>query len=386
VLDLSGAQVDWDGAQQVVLDLTGSPVVNLLQGTDYDVTVNVSPSDPIRTAQGVELAVAASDTTVMAGGDTIIPIIGVSDARIVVTSPPADSNQVVVVFSEAVDRTAVEVAANYVLDGTASQNAFLIGPRSVLVEWPLPADVNVGGLLTIDGDSIMDLAGNFSPSGPGDVTVSLTADVTAPLIAGTDGQAVTNAGGDWIEVRYDEQVIPLFALDAANYTLTNGSIIDLATAGFTYQSNNASVLIALPDDIELDVMQPISIGVQGVFDFVGNEVVSTITVGVSLNGGSDSTPPSISEAFVNWREDPTGATVDMLFSEDVDTVFMSDSANWTISGTGLVPTIDTMTVVDARYVRFNLSGPVGLDDTFEIAGLADLANNVAGTITFNPRD
>lgn len=385
-LDLSGARIEWDGAQEVILDLRGTPAVNLLQGVDYDITVNVDPSDPIRTAQGVELAAPTSDTSVMASGDTMIPVIGVSDARIVVTTPPQDSNQVVLFFSEAVDRTAVEVAASYVLDGTASQFAFLVGSRTVLLQWPLPTDVNVGGMLTVSGNSIMDLAGNFSPTGPGDVTVSLTTDVASPLIASTDGQAVANAGGDWIEVQFDEQVVASTALDASNYTLTNGAMVDLSTAQFTYQSGDAAVLIALPEGLELDASQPITIGVQGVSDFAGNEILSTITVAVILNGGSDTTPPSIAEAFVNWREDPLGETVDMLFSEDVDTAFMGESGNWTISGTGTVPAIDSVTIVDDRYARFRLSGPIGLDHTFEITSLADLANNVAGTITFDPRD
>ncbi|TDJ66364.1 MAG: hypothetical protein E2O39_16580 [Planctomycetota bacterium] len=385
-LDLSGARIEWDGAQAVVLDLRGTPVVNLLQGVDYDITVNVDPSDPIRTAQGVELTAAISDTNVMASGDTTIPVIGVSDARIVVTMPPEDSNRVVLFFSEAVDRAAVEVAANYVLDGQVPQFALMIGPRTALLQWPLPTDVNVGGLLTISGDSIVDLAGNLSPTGPGDVTVALTVDVTSPLIAGTDGQAVANAGGDWIEVRFDEQVIPSTALDSFNYTLTNGAVIDLTAAQFTYRSSDAAVLIRLPEGLELDAAQPISIGVQGVSDFVGNEIQATITVGVSLNGGSDTTPPSIAEAFVNWREDPLGETVDMLFSEDVDTAFMGDPGNWTISGTGTVPSIDSVTIVSDRYARFRLSGPIGSDHTFEITSLADLANNVADTITFDPHD
>jgi len=163
-------------------------------------------------------------------------------------------------------------------------------------------------------------------------------------------------------------------------------VIDLSSAHFTYRSTNAAVRIELPEGVELDTSLPISVGVNGVSDFVGNVIQSTITVGVSLNGGSDTTPPSIDEAFVNWREDASGATVDMLFSEDVDTAFMGELGNWTISGTGPLPSIDSVTVVSDRYVRFDMSSPVGQDHTFEITGLSDLANNVAGTLSFDPRD
>ena len=62
--------------------------------------------------------------------------------------------------------------------------------------------------------------------------------------------------------------------------------------------------------------------------------------------------PGFSKAYVNWRADPSGKLVEVLFTEDVDLAFASNAANWSTSGG---PSVASIAIRERNHYRVTLS-------------------------------
>ena len=80
--------------------------------------------------------------------------------------------------------------------------------------------------------------------------------------------------------------------------------------------------------------------------------------------GGDAVDPNFGNAFANYRADATGTIIDVLFDEDVDSVFAGNSANWSVSGGQTVDTVETMT---SSWYRLTLSAPLQSGDARALA-------------------
>ena len=370
--DLSGASIEFDGSQTVTITLGQGSNLNLLDSTDYDVLVNVAASNPLRTAQGLALGAQDTDASITASGDAVAPTVGVNDARFHAT----DDDTILVIFDEAVDEELFD-AADFTYNGVAADSVSLISPR--VAELVFGASLVGGFSVDIQTASISDLAGNV----PGAViTVAVTSDATAPIISSVSATAVSGAGGDTIEIDYNEEVDPDTALDVDNYALTQGgNVVSLSGATVTYDSTTSTVTLTLPVGSELDYSAGWTLTVSDVEDVVGNPLAAP--VGVSGAVAGDGTAPSIVSSFVNLREDESGTTIDVLFSEDVDVSYISDYANWSTDGAA---SVSAATLIDARHVRLTLDTAMASSDVLQITAVEDMAANASGNLTSDPQE
>jgi hypothetical protein len=184
-----------------------------------------------------------------------------------------------------------------------------------------------------------------------------------------------------VTISFDEPV-GATALSAANYAVTSGSrTLSTTNARLSYSSITNTVSILFADGQELDGTAAVSVSVGNVRDHSNNPMPAAIVVGGAVTG--DTTPPSISKAFVNLHEDPFGFVVDVLFSEDVDTTWTGNLANWTASGG---QQIDEVTMLERNHARVTLATPLGAAHTLSINTVPDVANNVSGLLTVDPLD
>lgn len=363
-IDLTPAVIEFDGTTGVTIDLRATTNNNLQFGDNYTITVT-----NVRSAQGTLLTGLAATGPIVADGDSTPPSVGVSSVRL----DPSDANSLLIETSEAVDETTAETAAFYDLDsGNLATSATKIGPRMVRATFAVTP--SAGQTLEL---TLTDLAGNVSGSISRTVQ---TADASGPLVASVSGQITPGWGGDMVTISFNESVTPATALTIGNYAVQAGSTaLSLVGSRFRYRSETNAVEIQLAAGQELDAGANVTVTVGGVVDHAGNSMAATISVGGSVGG--DSTAPTLEGAFVNWREDSSGATVDVLFSEDVSTTFAGSFANWTVSGGN---TVTAATVLERDHVRLVLSAPLGSSDTLGITGVPDVARNAAGALSIDP--
>ena len=372
-IDLSNATIEQLSPSQVLLRLENSSGADIQYNVDYDVQLEVDPSNPLRSEQGVPITVADL-TTITAVGDQREPLqLGSS---IVLNQLDLTGQSAYVVFNEAVGAGTVAAPGNFVYDsGTGTgQTATIMGPRSVLVDFD--AVLTAGNTIEISG--AVDLAGNVSP---GTITLAVVDDQTPPVLASVTAEATENVGNDTIEVAFNEIVDLTSALDRDNYTVTNGGPVDLALASLSWDSVAGAVTIKLPSRIDLDVNQGVTVQVSGVSDVAGNSMPSPASLGTTVGG--DLVAPDLDSAFVNLREDASGAVVDVLFDEDVDTTFAGTAGNWSSSGGQVVSSVEA---ISERHYRLTLQTPLGAADSLMMTGVSDVAGNPAGALAIDPEE
>jgi len=206
------------------------------------------------------------------------------------------------------------------------------------------------------------------------------ADTTAPT-ATLAAFAAPNVGGDWIEIRFDEPLDPAGALDLANYAISVESLsLDLTGAVLGHDSTTDTVLLHLPDAIDLPAGSAVDAVLGAVTDLSGNAVtVQPATVFV----GGDSTPPDFAAAFVDWVADGSGQTVEVGFDEDVNAAFVETVANWSAS---LGTPITAVVLVAPQIARVTTNGQLGAAETLDLTGLPDVAGNLSGAISIDPHE
>jgi hypothetical protein len=202
-----------------------------------------------------------------------------------------------------------------------------------------------------------------------------------PLLQTVTATSTANVGGDFVVVTFNEQLDLITALDRTNYTVTNGSALDLSGATLSWDSTVESVTIHMEDGVEIDTTLALTVAVSAVEDVAGN-ALGTVNLPGTI-GGDIATAPMLDSAFVNVRESVLGRTIDVLFTEDVDTTYAGDEANWTASGG---QTVMSASMISGRQVRLTLDAALAPADTVDILNLEDLAKNLAAMITVDPEE
>jgi hypothetical protein len=363
-LNLSTGRFLFDGQNTVTIGLANYTGHNLDTGSAYTITVN-----NVWSAQGVKRSSTDTAAGIIALGDLAAPSVLVTDVRI----DPSTANALLVTASEALDTTNAENPALYdYAGGNIATTATRVGPRCVSLTFAVAPVVGQNLQFTLT-----DLAGNTS----GVITRAVTAaDTTPPLVAGVAGLSVPNFGRDTVSISFNEQVNPIAALAPFNYTITSGAVtVNTNMARPSYESATNTVTWTLPSGVELDATAGVTVTVQNVLDFSGNIMPSPVTLSVAVTG--DSTPPAFVNSFVDVRDDPTGKTVDVLFSEDVDPVFAGNASNWTVSGG---PSVSSVTLLEPNHARLVLSSAIGAAATVGITSVPDLAKNASGSLSIDP--
>jgi hypothetical protein len=210
--------------------------------------------------------------------------------------------------------------------------------------------------------------------------VNTPADAAGPLVSSVAGVIRPGWGGDVVNVTFSEPVTTATAQNASNYAVTSGSrTLSMSNARLSYSSVTNTVSILFAPGQELEGTASVSVTVGNVKDQSNNTMPATIAVGGTVTG--DTTAPSISSSFVDWHADANGLVVDVRFSEDVDTSYVSDASHWSASGS---QTVLAVTMPERNHARVVLGSALTSAQTLSIGTVPDIANNVSATLTTDP--
>jgi hypothetical protein len=363
-VDLLSADYSFDGTDTVTIRLKSGGAFDLLTGQTYNLGVN-----NVRSAQGTLRTTVDPDIGITAIGDSTPPNVLVGNVRL----DPLTMNSLVIEFTEAMSPLSIATASNYDYNGgNLATGALSLGSRDVRTTFSVTPVV--GQNITL---SASDLAGNDS----GMITRAVAAaDMQPPNVSGVAGVIMPGWGGDTVTISFDEPVSQATALVLSHYTVKSGSnTLSLTGATASYTSTTNTVTLHLVGGQELDAMLALSVTVSGVADVSGNVMPVPIQTTGPVSG--DTTPPSLKGAFVDWQQDPTGKTIDVLFSEDVNQTFAAVTTHWVCSGGQAVYGV---TMMERNHFRLTLSAILAAAQTISITGLPDLANNAAGLISIDP--
>jgi hypothetical protein len=363
-VDTVGADYKFDGVDTVTITLKSAGSFDLLNGQVYNLGVN-----NVRSAQGTLRTTVDADIGIVASGDATPPSVLVGHVRL----DPIVADSLVIEFTEAMSPASIATAASYDYNGgnlaTSAQQLGLRDVRTTFAVTPV-----VGQNITF---SAQDLGGNDS----GMITRAVAAaDAQAPHVGSVAGVIAPGWGGDVVTIVFDEPVLQSGAIQLSHYAVSSGTTSLLLTGGSaTYDSTTNKVTLHLAGGQELDAAQTLSVTVSGVADLSGNVMPVPVQTTGPVSG--DTTPPSFTSAFVNWVVDPTGKTIDVLFSEDVNQAFVSTTSHWICSGNQGVLNI---VMLERNHARITVSAALAAAQTISMTGLPDLANNVAGQLTIDP--
>ena len=362
-VDLSAADIDFDGDRTVTFDLTAQGSDFLSNGQVYDVR-----ADNLMTAQGVEMGAQDADT-MTPFGDAVAPDLPLLRTRLDATDA---GNSVLLEMTEAIDPADLADVLNVDISGTNPDTVTVLGHRSVRATWA--GGVTAGQVVNVD---YADLAGN----GSGLVSRAIQGvDTSGPVVVSVAGVATSGVGGDWVSVQFDFPPNVATASDTTNYTVEQGGeSVDLGGAWVRYSSTDATVYLMLADGVELDAQESVRVTVDGVTNHAGITISPAADVVGSMGG--DAVAPELDSAFVNYREDATGMTVDVRFDEAVGTAVAGDPVSWSVTSGQLVEAVEVLT---PQRVRLTLDSTLVAGDELVITGVADLAQNVAGELRVEP--
>lgn len=360
-LDLEQATFEFDGVDEVTIRLDGGTPDSLTAASTYDVTI-----DNLLSEQGIEMSSASTLNTVAVSGDTsTAPTIGATSVRIDRAFP----NALLVFADEALDSVAAEDEGRWLYAAsTLPTSAVQVDPTTVRLIFPV--NPIAGQNLAFN---VMDLAGNES----GAAAQAIQAfESTPPALVSVSGTSVPGEGGDLITVVFNEPVDRVSGLDASNYSVTNnGNALTLTSADGWYDSTSFAVNFFLAAGHELDSDESISVTVQNISDHSSNVMPAPVVLGGTVSGDT-TTAPTVTSAYVNYRENAFGLLVDVQFDEAPDETFVTNPFNWDVTGGGVMLVLG-VTRIDGDEYRVALSGALGSGDELEIVtGLPDLAGNL----------
>lgn len=235
----------------------------------------------------------------------------------------------------------------------------------------------VPGVNTVTLANLVDAHGNDAVSGS--VAIGVSSPVTNAFTTNPELRTVENIGGDQVLVAFDQAIAPIDGGDDAHWYLeVDGSPVDLSLQVLSYDFLGKALTIDLVDDfLNGDSFEFGAATGNEPRDVDGELFTATFTGTVA----GDSDAPSVTTVRQNRTVDPTGATLDVTFSEDVELTSAEDTANYTVGAL----TVNTATQLsDERVVRLELSGlAVPGDVTLDATSVLDIAGNVMGADTGN---
>lgn len=255
-------------------------------------------------------------------------------------------------------------------DATASTTA--VGGSPFQAEVTFGVQPEVGDTILIIGTT--DLAGNqmFPITG-----ATLDAAVaTAPALTGGASTVVIAPGesNDEVTATFNVDVHPRAAIDAANYTLTDGvTPIDLTGASFEQTGSNEVTITLSGTSQNVQSGSTYTVSADGLSSTQGVPMgAPSQDAGITPTG--DTTAPTVGAS--DARIDPANVnTLLISFNEAVSATGATDTANYTMVGR----VTNTATMVTPRVVRVTFDTQPAISDNIDIAAaaLTDLAGNAA---------
>ncbi len=225
----------------------------------------------------------------------------------------------------------------------------------------------VPGVNTVNLNGLVDAHGNAFPDT--DQAITQPSPVANTVDGAAEAVTVSNAGNDYITLTTTQAFDPDSAEDWHNWTLhVAGNLIDLSTQTFSYDLQNKTTTITL--DFDMHNGDTFTLVATDVVDVDGD----TAGLGDFQTVGGDATAPSVVTIVQNRTVDPTGATVDVSFDEDVDETAAETNGNWASGGSQNL--VSATLLNNGSTVRLVFDAPmIPTVDSVDGAALSDLAGN-----------
>lgn len=283
------------------------------------------------------------------------------------------SYQVLIVFSEAVDRTSAETRSAYRVNGTTliaeSATVGSDGKTVTIVFDGIPLSTNSGLDLSV-GNTVKDINGNGAVHVLNQAVAANPADTTAPTIAAIRHAANFTGGGYQVDVEFSEAMSRAAVENTAGYrisgtTTTPGSAV-LGTDGRT---------VSLNFQIPLSTTNQLDVSVGNTVKDINGQTLSAQT-NQAIVAGPDTTAPTVSSA--TWAANLTSAgyQIQVVFGESMDQTSVETEANWRINGTTTAPSSATLGT-DGKTVTLTFAIALASTRTLDIS-VGNAINDING--------
>lgn len=361
---LSDATIDYDPATGVIsFDLGAS--------TSLHAAFTVTATGLTSVA---DVAVSSASIAGSALGDSTAPTLVSVEQNL---SADEFGRVVDFTFSEAMDPVKSLYLANFVVGlPVLATNVAQVAEGVLRVTFTEPV---IPGVDTVQIKNLTDLHGNVFANTTQPVANSTP--VANDFTSAPELRSIENEDNDLIVVTFDQALDPADADDDAHWTLVVDAVpFDLSTASFDYDFLAKSLTI----DLGSDFLN----GTAFTFEAKsGNEPLDVD--GQSFTGTSagtvagDSQKPRVSTITQNRSIDPTGLTLDVLFTEAIEQTSAETPSNWSLSG--LQPLLTATLQADLRTVRLVYNAHViPGETTLSTVGITDYAGNAMLSSIMNP--
>ena len=280
-------------------------------------------------------------------------------------------------FNRALEAASATAVANYV--ASAGQLALVATLAASGTEVVVSFDsLILPGSTSFSVSEVVDSTGQKMAAAAG-LAVGST-DTTPPSVTSSSATAVANAFNDVVSLVFDDQMVASDLLNPANLTPENpvGNVIALGSSTLSYDQGTRTLTLTLdnqsvPANLEFGLGWQLS--ASNVRDIGGNSAGSAPIASGTVAG--DNTAPFILGVTQNTAIDPLGHTVDIAFSEIVDTNTALSTFNYVanyVGGPG--NPLLAVPVGNGDTVRVTFPQPVVPgQETVDVQSVEDLAGN-----------
>lgn len=233
----------------------------------------------------------------------------------------------------------------------------------------------VPGVNTIDLENLLDCHGNALPDQ--NVAVVAGSTVANGFASGPDVTTVEGEGGDLLELTLTQAIDPDDASDPARWNLEipSGNAIDLSNCTFTYDMTAKSLAI----ELDVDVVNGASFTFEGAAGNLPRDVDGEdFTASVADVVSGEVNLPDVGSATQNRVVDPTGKTLDVVFSEALEETSAEDTNNYAVAG-HVVQTATLLAAKTTVRLEFDIAVLPGTD-TLDVSNVTDLAGNTMAAV------
>ena len=161
------------------------------------------------------------------------------------------------------------------------------------------------------------------------------AETTPPTVTGGRATVASGPDNDTVTVFYSEPVIEAAATKPGNFAIESPPGTDVSPAGaeLSYVKGLSATSIKLKTPLRYG--ERFRVQASGIKDMSGNPLAEPSAFEGTVQG--DKRPPALIKAVKNTSADPSGATIDLLFSEAVDPVSSTDTTNYRLADAQALP-------------------------------------------------
>lgn len=325
-----------------------------IKGTNYTVTV----SNVQDLSGNVIVNNGTTNTATFTGIDSTPPQVS--------TATAVNGSTVNLVYNEQVDSTTAQNTANYSISPALAVTGAVLQADGKTVQLTT-ASQNYGTVYTVTVTNVKDTAGNIIS---GNNTATFTGvDKVPPTVSNTNVINDTT-----VDVVYSKSIDATTAQNTANYSISPS----LTVSSATLQADGLTVRLVTNKQTK---STNYTITINNVLDTHGNTIAANTTTAFT---GVDTTPPTVSSAIST-----SGTTVNVVFSEAVDSTTAQTNSNYSIS-----PALSVTGAVlqaDGKTVQLTTAGQTGGTYTLTVVNVKDTSGNViagnnTATFTGTPAD